>query len=81
MASVIGIGEAHPFAKGRAEAPIVSQPPSATEIGRPPSQGRLTDAFRPAWPSWIAGMASCEATKSTTRFIWSRCALFHSPRQ
>jgi hypothetical protein len=39
---------------GSAEGAIVSQP-SSPVMGSPPSQGRVVDAFRPAWASWMPG--------------------------
>ena len=58
----------------------VSHPPSAGDSGREPSQGRPTEAFRPAWPIWMPGTAPWASTKAAMRESASRCASFHRPR-
>jgi hypothetical protein len=39
--------------KGTAEGASASQPPSSWASRRPPSQGTLQEALRPAWSSWM----------------------------
>ena len=62
------------------EGPTTSQPPSAGESKRERSHGRVIDALRPAWASWMAGTAPCASTNAAMRTSASRCVSFHRPR-
>ncbi len=52
-------------------------PPAAT--GRPPFQGGAVEAFRPAWASWIPGMAPCDEIKELMRSKAAAWVSFQRP--
>ena len=75
-------GGASPSLCGTAEGPTVCQPPSATGISCPPSQGRWLEPLRPACASCIAtAILECLRTEARIGFSAASVASFHRPRQ
>jgi len=71
-----------PGAKGSSAGPTGTQPSGASGgIGFVPSHGRVTDALRPAWASWIPGTAPIRAIIAARRASASVCASDQMPRQ
>jgi hypothetical protein len=58
----------------------VSHPPSSGASGSLPSHGRVFEAFRPAWASWIPGTAPCDPTNAAVSASASAWASLQIPR-